>query len=49
MDICVSFTVIAQWYVTVYIKTPFARILLIDDAILFHLMAVVRNKRRLLF
>ena len=32
------------WYVTVYIKTPFARILLIDDTILYHLMLITRKK-----
>ena len=45
----VSFTTIAQWYVTVYIKTPFARILLIIDATLYYLIPIVRNKRRLRF
>ena len=35
--------------ITVYIKTPFARILLINDATLYHLIPIVRNKRRLRF
>ena len=45
----VSFKIMPQWYVTVYIKTPFARILLINDATLYHLIPIVRNKRRLRF
>ena len=47
----VLLTIIAQWYVTVQymIKTPLAGILLIDNAILFHLMRIITNKRRLHF
>ena len=45
----VSFTAIAQWHVTVYNKTPFARILSISDATLYHLIPIIRNKRRLRF
>ena len=37
------------WYVTVYIKTPFASILLIDDSILYHLMPITKEKAKTIF
>ena len=46
----VSFTIIAQFMVRYWnISKHRAKILLIDDTILFHLMSVIRNKPRLHF
>ena len=39
----------AQWYVTVYIKTPFASILLMDDTILYHRDANHQKKAMAIF